>query len=245
MFEMCNAASACLKMTTSLSLLHSINLSSPCNLGGSGSNMHRSPKVLSCSMTPTMRQMEVRSRDLNGPIEQHSKLHLHGWCGRLASCLPHSCGSHSTCEIVESLVSRVKRTSLLPRSEQKYLHFSHNISQLPSFSGWLQRTEVEKIPGKPLGPHHDLPSKVNSKTEDQHVHTSVAIVVDMLAASCVQPSAYVVHPATLDATTHTAAALAVIPTHDSNPSKPSSFLHGALYRIFQCHDVPKYQRCTH
>ena len=222
MFEMCNAASASLKMTSESSILHSINLSSPCNLGDSGSNVHRNPKVLTCCTTPTMNQMEVKSRDMNGPLEQHSKLHLHGWCGWLASCSPHSCSSHSTNGNVESLLSRVKRASLLTKPEQSNLHSSHEILQLPSFSNWLQTS----------GPYNEVPNEVLGKSEGQNSRTSVAIVVDTLAATCIQPGAYVVHPATLDAATHTAAALAAIPTHDSNPSKPSCFMHVALYWIF-------------
>ena len=229
MFEMCSAANACLRMTTSPSLLHSMNLSSPCNLGSFVIDVHRNPKVLSCCMTPSMRQMEVRSRDLSGPLEQHSKLHLHGWCGWLASCLPLSCSGHSTYGNVEDQLSRVKRTSVLLRSEQSNLHYPHNILQLPSFSSWLQRKPDEESTAQPPGPYHQVPDEVLGKSEDRNIHPSVAIVVDTLA-SCIQPSAYVVHPATLDAATHTAAALAVIPT-PSNPSNPSCFLHATLYRI--------------
>ena len=216
MFELCNAACKCLKICAPPSLLHSINLLSPCNVGESKDTTIGNSKVLTCCMNLTIGQMEVRSRDSNGTLKERGYLHLHGWCAWLFSCI--QCNSNSKHEDADGLLSRVKQTCFLLRSN-RVSDRSHDILQSPSFSSWLQKANARDV-ASTMGSKNELPSN-NAKICNQDVHTSIAIVVDTLPSSCVQPDSYIIHPATLDAATHTAAAFAVVLSQDSNPGMSS------------------------
>ena len=229
MFEMCNAASKCLNMSAPSSLLHSINLSSPCNLGQPSGKSGRDTKVLMCCTRPTTSQLELRSRDLNDSLQTRSQLHLHGWCGWFGSRSPKFHNSNGTYRHVERLLSRVKQTCLLSRHNLVDMHpsrSSHGIIHLPSLSSWLQRAPLDfgRDITKSTEFTYERSSKTLDGTKNLDMHTSMATVMDMPPNSCIQPGGYVVHPATLDAATHTAAALVIIPTHGSNSSTPPYFV---------------------
>lgn len=234
MFESCNAACKCLNMFALPSLLHSINLSSPCNFGQLKDTVGGSSKSLTCCTNLTIGQMEVRSGDSNGPLKQHGQLHLHGWCGWLSSCTKRSYKSNSTDGDAHGHLSRVKHSCLLLRLDKTSYH-SHDMPHSPSFSSWLQRANANdpRDVADAMDSKNELPSKID-RSRNQDVHTSVAIVVDKLPSSCVQPDGYIVHPATLDAATHTAAAFAAVPSQDSNLSTSSCSVACNRQSSFPC-----------
>ena len=218
MYELCTGASKCLNMNAPLTLLHSINLSSPCILGRLGGNWARDSKVLMCCSRPNTSQLEVRSRDLNESLQRRSQSHLHGWCGWYHN-------SYGTYKLY-SLLSRVKKTCLLSRYNSKNMLPPYGITHLPSLSSWLQTSPIDigRDTAKSTELAYKRPIQILDGTNIQEMHTSIATVMDMPPNSCIQPGGYVVHPATLDAATHTAAALVIIPTHGSIPSTLSTFV---------------------
>ena len=218
MFELCNASCKSLKVCAPPSLLHSINLLSPCNFEESKHTTAGNSKVLTCCTNLTLGQMEVRSGDSNGSLEERGQLHLHGWCGWLFSHIPRLYKSNSKHEDADGLLSKANQLGFLLRSN-RISDNPHDILQSPSFSTWLHKASARDVVAA-MSYKNELPID-NDKSRNQDVHTSVAIVVDTLSSSCVQPDSYIIHPATLDAATHTAAAFAVIPSQDSNPGMSS------------------------
>lgn len=211
MFEMCNAASECLDDGTHLFVMHAINLLMPCHLKSLDGGLGHTPTILSCCANYILGQVEVKSIDKSGVLEVAKQVHLQGWCTMIQS--------H---HFLPSGVNRMNQIGISSLSTSACLRpHRSNLSHLPSLSQWLHHTPtIDKTTiMTPSGFEHKPHGTTRRGVHKQAFPTCTAIVLDMPPASCLQPGGYAIHPARLDAATHTAAALALMPSEVNEKSE--------------------------
>ena len=204
MFEMCNAASECLNDGAHKFVMHAISLLIPCHLKSLNGGLAHTPTILRCCANYILGQVEIRSIDKTGVLEVAKQVHLQGWCTMI-----------QTRRFIPSGVNRMNQIAISSLSKLACLRpHRSNLSHLPSLSHRLHHTPtIDKTTSMtPLGFEHKPHGITRGGVHKQALPTCTAIVLDMPQASCNQPRGYTIHPARLDAATHTAAALAAMPS---------------------------------
>ena len=186
------------------SVIHNINILAPCNLSKIGSNVPLRENILHCSLNCAVGRIEIASLDSNMDKRGTRHLHMVGWCGQFETpaIMASQVGIKSWSMPEAPNTSSLKTQAILDKSS--------SISHLPGLLAWLPRGSLKshKIVSLTLSQrlleHRAFPRPRGQST----LPSSIANLSMLPSDSRGQPGGHIIHPAILDATTHTAAALA-------------------------------------
>ena len=198
MFEICNASIACLGITIGNFTLHSLSLSTPCSLQKPNGTRRKLDKVLKCCASFAIGRLDLSSITAPLVAKQSGQIHLSGTTGQLSTPDTNSwSGSLGTYGQGDSPLLPSKDTQDLSNTSASS---TNEIVQQPSLLLQSSRSPagsfLEGMTYKSKPSRGVIQARPNSTAL---IHTSSAANVDH--------DGYVIHPAVLDAVTHTAAAL--------------------------------------
>ena len=186
------------------SVIHSINILAPCNLSKIGSNVSLRENVLQCSLNCAVGRIEIASLNSNMAKTGTRQLHMVGWSGlfETPAIMAAQVGVKNWSMPEAPNASSIKTQVILDRS--------NNISHLPSLLAWLPRGSLRSHKNVSLpSSQRLLEHRAFSRPRGQSKLPSSIANLSMLPSNFRgQPGGHIIHPAILDAATHTAAALA-------------------------------------
>ena len=196
MFEICNASIACLGITIGNFTLHSVSLSTPCSLQKPNGTRRNLDKVLKCCASFAIGRLDLSSITTPLPAQQSGQIHMSATTGQLSTPDTNSwSGSLGTYGQGGSPLLPSKDTR-----DPSNTSVTNEIVQQPRLllqsSGSFAGSFLEDITYKLKPTRGSIQARPNSTAM---IHTSSAANIDH--------DGYVIHPAVLDAVTHTAAAL--------------------------------------
>ena len=206
MFEMSNAASKCLGSIAKAFVVHSINLQAPCELHKPYGSSARSTKLTQCCISYISGQVEVNSTPSTGTTRHFGRVHMTGWSAQFNPLVAHWKSRLDGDKLqgdgilsIDLMKASAERQHLAKRTLDIYAH-------LRSLSEWLHKASLnpqEESIHRSLFPHLQQDMCATSRLS---LPTCTAMVSHTPPSNCGQPSGYAMHPAILDAATHTAAA---------------------------------------
>ena len=217
MFEICNASIACLGITIGNFTMHSVSLSTPCSLQKPNGTRKNLDKVLKCCASFAIGRIDLKSITAPLAAQQPGLIHLSGTSGQLSTPKTNSwSGSLGTYGQEDSPSLPSKGTWGLPKigasNTNEIVQQPTGLASLLLQSGrspagsFLEGITYEPKPSRSL-----IQARPNSTAL---IHTS--------STANINHDGYVIHPAVLDAVTHTAAALDF--EQNSKDHQPSAFL---------------------
>lgn len=186
------------------SVIHNINILAPCNLSKIVSDVSLRENILHCRLSCAISRIEIASLDSNMDKRGTPQLHMIGWCGQFET--PAIMAS----QVGMKIWSMPEAPNTSSPKTQVILDRSISISHLPGLSAWLPRGSFisHKRVSLTLTPRL-LKHRAFSRPKGQSTLPSSIANLSMLPSNIRgQPGGHIIHPAILDATTHTAAALA-------------------------------------
>lgn len=211
MFELCTAASRCLSNGAATEVVCGISLSVPCVLSKPAGTPPQNNRIITCRASYSG-QLEVRTSALHGPVRQPDQVHLSARAGHFSTVRTETSrqqGLPGKC--LATLRSGQLQSDQLETLSQPLEDIQHT----PSLAAWLpaaleqaQGTRSESV---------FLQAVVSGSlvSPGPALLTNVACLLPSPLGGCGQPGGYAIHPAALDAATHTAAAFADAPGTDS------------------------------
>lgn len=198
MFEICNASIACLGITIGNFTLQSVSLSTPCSLQKPNGTRRNLDKVLKCCASFAIGRLDLSSITTPLLAQRSGQIHLSGTTRQLSTPDTNSwSGNRGTYGQGGSPLLPSKDTRDLSNTSASN---TNEIIQQPSLllqnSRSFAGSFLEGITYKFKPTRGSIQARPNSTAM---IHTSSAANIDH--------DGYVIHPAVLDAVTHTAAAL--------------------------------------
>ena len=218
MFELCNAAIACLGITLGNFTLQSVSLSAPCNLQKPTGTRTDLGKVIKCCASLLNGRIDMSSNMATSVAQQPGQIHLSGTSGQLTcNYFNGSLGMYSHEQDLISLPSKIRMG--LPLAD---ISTSDEMAYKPSSS---PQDDIH-----PLGTFSkNIPyESKQSRASTQVRPTSTAMILTKSTVE-IHHDGYIVHPAILDAVTHTAAALDF--EQFLKEHQPSAFLYIILFAM--------------
>ena len=221
MFELCNAAIACLGIAIGSFTMQSVSLSTPCNLQKPSGKRRDSGKVIKCRASLLNGRIDLSSITGTFVAQQSGQIHLSGTSGQLQICdskfFNATLGTYKQERGPLSLPSKARMR--LPKTDvSTTCEIVYEPNSLPQHKRHPSGTFFES-----------MSRECKQACALRQMRPTSTAVIPTGSIVKVHDDGYTTHPAVLDAVTHTAAALDFEPFLKEH--QPSAFL---CIKILHC-----------